>query len=212
MHDAQIVDQLDITLPAIQLSANLLGRLFNNLDGAQLCLCQIWHVRIARNVSTAEERSLDELAHGLALGEEHGRTEFQVGGCVSATESVTDFQPYRADIPLLEFERPLSLCHGLKNFRILLEKLIVDAPEGRYVLLATVVAATVVTNVHGQNVAGEPIVVKVHLGCDFGASKTDTLGPVGDLFVGRITNMTFSISLKRWIPENQSYLLSVWFA
>lgn len=67
MHDAQVVDELDVPLLAIKLGADLLGRLFDCLDGVHLLFGQLGHTRIARDVGATEERRLYKLAHGFSL-------------------------------------------------------------------------------------------------------------------------------------------------
>lgn len=67
MHDAQVVDELDVTLAAPQLGAEALGQLLDGVQGMQLLVRQGRHAGIALDQWSSQQRRLDELTHWPAL-------------------------------------------------------------------------------------------------------------------------------------------------
>jgi len=212
VHNTQIVDKLDIALLTIKLSADLLSCFFHCVDSVHLLLRKVWHARIARNVKPTQKRRLNELAHGLTLREEKGRTKLQVRSCVSVILSATYFAICMRHLLLLKLEWPLGFRHGLKHSRILLKELVVDAPERSYVLLTTITSAAIISHVHGENITRESVVVEIHLGCDLRSSKTNILGPHWNLLKGCIANMAYVSSAQISGSQILDNILNVWFA
>jgi hypothetical protein len=115
-----------------------------------------------------------------------------------------------ANLLLLQLKRPIGLCHGLQDRRVLLQKLVVYLPEGCNELLAAA-GATVVSDVQSEDVAREAIAVEVHGGRDFGASKTNVLGPIGDVVVSRVTDVAYRSKFAYRVFEcGESHSVSGW--
>lgn len=67
MHDAQVVDELDVALLAVELGAETLRKLVNSVHSMHLLVGDGGHAGIAMNQGRTQERRLHQLAHGLAL-------------------------------------------------------------------------------------------------------------------------------------------------
>lgn len=78
MHDAQVVDELDIALLAIKLCAELLCQVLDNMHGVHVLICDFRHARVSLDAWASKERCLDELADGLASRKEEGWARLEV--------------------------------------------------------------------------------------------------------------------------------------
>jgi hypothetical protein len=83
VHDAQVVDELDVAVLAVELDAVLLGEVLDGGEGVHLRGREGGHAGVAGDMRAAEERSFDELHDGLAFGEEEGGAGLEVGRAVS---------------------------------------------------------------------------------------------------------------------------------
>jgi hypothetical protein len=70
MHDAQVVEKLNVALLAVKLCAKAPGKLFNSMHSMQLLFGNTGHARIAVDQWRTHEWSFYELAHGFAVGKE----------------------------------------------------------------------------------------------------------------------------------------------
>jgi hypothetical protein len=195
MHDAQVVDELNVALLAIKFGADLLGRFLHCVDSMHLLLGKIRHAWVTRNVKTTQKRRFNKLAHRLALREEQSWTELQVRICVSGILSAAYFELRVRHLLLLELERPLGLRHRFKHSRVLFQEFVVDAPERSKILLTSIASAAIIPHMHGEDVAGEPVVVEVHLGRNFRASKTNIFGPTRNLTESCVEYVACSLSV-----------------
>jgi hypothetical protein len=70
MHNAQVIEELYVTLLAVNLGTEALRKLLNSMHSMQLLVSDHWHARIALNQGCAQQRSFHQLAHRPAFGEE----------------------------------------------------------------------------------------------------------------------------------------------
>ena len=78
MHDAQVVDELDVALLTVELGTETLCKLVNSVHSMHLLVRDAGHAGIAMNQGCTQEWRLHKLAHGLALREEEGWSQLKV--------------------------------------------------------------------------------------------------------------------------------------
>jgi hypothetical protein len=78
MHDAQVVEELNVALLAVKLCAEALCKLFDSIQSMQLLLGNTRHARVAVNQWRTDEWSLDKLAHGFTMGKEERRPVLKI--------------------------------------------------------------------------------------------------------------------------------------
>jgi hypothetical protein len=67
MHNAQVVDKLNIALPAVKLGAEALCKLANSMHSMHLLRSDDRHTRITLDQWRTQKRGFDQLAHGSTL-------------------------------------------------------------------------------------------------------------------------------------------------
>jgi hypothetical protein len=83
VHDAQI-DELDVALLTVEFGAETFGQLFNSIHGMLLLVRYRRHTGVPGDQWRPKKRSFDQLAYGLALGEEERRPILEVRLLVAA--------------------------------------------------------------------------------------------------------------------------------
>jgi hypothetical protein len=96
-----------------------------------------------------------------------------------------------SDLLLLQLKRPICLRHRLQNLRVLLQKLVVDAPEASNELIAAATSTAIISYMEGNNVARKSVAVEVHCCRDLRSSKSDIFGPNRHDLLRRIANMAY---------------------
>lgn len=85
VHNAQVVNVLDVASAAIEFRAELTSEVFDNLE----CICLLhrnrWHHVRPGDLGTAEQWGLDKLNDGLAVREENSRTILEIWEFLVAT-------------------------------------------------------------------------------------------------------------------------------
>jgi hypothetical protein len=92
MHDAQVVEKLNVALLAVKLCAKALCKFFDSIHSMQLLFGNTRHARVAVNQWRTHEWGLDKLAHGFAVGKEERWSVLKiwilVPGILSASRSI----------------------------------------------------------------------------------------------------------------------------
>lgn len=113
---------------------------------------------------------------------------------------------------LLEFKRPVWLSHGLEDFRVSLQQLVVNLPEACNILFAPGLCAAIIADVEGQNITRKSVTVKVHGDRNFRACQTDVFSPDRDHLLTSISDVACNIiriGVRRIAGLN---ILKVWLA
>jgi hypothetical protein len=78
VHDAEVIDELDVAFLAVQLRAVFLGELLDGVESTVLCGGEGGHAGVADDAWAAEQGGFDKLDDRLAFREEESRAEFEV--------------------------------------------------------------------------------------------------------------------------------------
>lgn len=202
MHDAQVVDELNVTLLAIKLAAEALCELTNSVHGVHLLVRDDRHTRVAWNEWCTQERRFHELAYRLALREEEGWPALQVWLPIPFASLVTRsaFIDAHLDLLLLQLKRPVRLRHRLQGLRVVLEEFVVYPPKASNVLLAAATSTSVVTYMESKDVTRKAVAMEVHCCRNLGSSKAYVFGPGRHSFFGGVSDMTYN-KVRRWFQD-----------